>query len=203
MTMERHTTDRETCIQDFMHTRLRYLLLIATICCSLTVFAQKNELALTGGGYFPTGANTNLGIAAVVEGSFAHRIFSVPTVGIYAELPVAHSFDTGVRAINGSYTATFITPGLKLKLLPSFFASPYFVAGVGLAHFSAKGPSFNDGDTSAAYDIGGGLDVKVIPFVSLRGEIRNFNSGGLGFAVPGVSGRQNNLVATGGIVLRF
>ncbi len=45
--------------------------------------------------------------------------------------------------------------------------------------------------------------MKVFPFVSLRGEIRNFNSGGVGFIVPGVSGRQNNILATGGIVLRF
>ncbi len=102
------------------------------------LLAQKNELAITAGGYFPAGANTNLGISGVVEGSFAHRIFSVPTVGIYAEIPVARTFDTGLKSIGGNYTGTFVTPGLKVKLAPSFFASPYFVAGVGIAHFGAK-----------------------------------------------------------------
>lgn len=190
-----------------MRNLLRFLVLIMILCASCALFAQKNELAFTAGGYFPAGAQTDLSIGGAVEGSFAHRIFSVPLAGIYAELPVAHTFNTGIRAIDGNYNATFVTPSLKLKLAPGFIASPYFLAGIGVAHFSASGgttaPSATIGNTSFAYDVGGGLDVKVFPFVSLRGEVRNFNSGGLGFIVPGASGRQNNVVATGGIVLRF
>jgi opacity protein-like surface antigen len=187
-----------------MRKQVLLTLLFTSLLAPCTILAQKNELAITAGGYFPAGAQTDLGIAGVVEGSFAHRIFSAPVVGVYAEFPVAHTFDTGISAINGNYTATFFTPSLKLKLAPGFFASPYFVAGVGIAHFSAKAASgATDSHTSAAYDIGGGLDVKVFPFVSLRGEVRDFNSGGLGFIVPGVGGRQNNVIATGGIVLRF
>jgi opacity protein-like surface antigen len=187
-----------------MRKQVLVLLLLVLLLTPCALFAQKNELAVTAGGYFPAGAQTNLGIAGVVEGSFAHRIFSVPTVGIYAEFPLAHTFDTGIRAIDGNYTATFFTPSLKLKLAPGFFMSPYFVAGVGIAHFSAKtGSGATDSNTSAAYDIGGGLDIKFFPFLSLRGEVRDFNSGGVGFIVPGVGGRQNNVLATGGIVLRF
>ena len=121
-----------------MRRHIRSLLLLTLVLGPSALLAQKNELAITAGGYFPAGANTNLGISGVVEGSFAHRIFSVPTVGIYAEIPVARTFDTGLKSIGGNYTGTFVTPGLKVKLAPSFFASPYFVAGVGIAHFGAK-----------------------------------------------------------------
>lgn len=182
-----------------MHTRLRIGLVGAFVLLSLFVHAQSNELAVTAGGYFPAGVQTDVGISGVVQGSFAHRIFSAPLVGIYLELPVARTFDTGIRAVNGNYTATFVTPSLKLKVSPGFLASPYFLAGVGVAHFS----SGENSNTSTAWDVGGGLDVKIFPFVSLRGEVRNYNSGGLSFAVPGAFGRQNNVLATGGLVLRF
>lgn len=190
-----------------MREHVRFLPFLVCMLVSCAVFAQKNELAVTAGGYFPAGVQTDLSIGGAVEGSVAHRIFSVPLVGIYAELPVAHTFNTGIRAISGNYNATFVTPSVKLKLAPGFIASPYFLAGIGVAHFSASGgtlgPSATFGNTSFAYDVGGGLDVKIFPFVSLRGEVRNFNSGGLGFVLPSVSGRQNNVLVTGGIVLRF
>jgi len=169
--------------------------------------AQANELSLTGGGYFPSSSQVDLGTGWAVEGSFAHRIFSVPLVGIYAEFPLAHNFNTAIKTLPGSYTGTFFTPGLKLKFAPGFFASPYLAAGVGLGHLHAAAQTptalLGKGDNSAAYDFGGGLDIKVFPFVSLRAEVRDFNSGGLGFAVPGISSRQNHLFVTGGVVLRF
>lgn len=185
--------------------------MVLGLCVLLTVTglatAQKLELAVTAGGYVPAGVQTDIHTAAIVEGSLAYRIFHVPLAAVYVEVPVARTFDVGINALQGDYTATFVTPGLKLKLAPEFIASPYFVAGVGVAHFSAQGilsgSPVDQSSTSAAVDFGGGVDLKVFPFVSLRGEIRNVNSGGLGFAVPFISGRQNNILATGGVVLRF
>ncbi len=57
-----------------------------------------------------------------------------------------------------------------------------------------------------AFDVGGGLDMKILPHTSLRGQIRDFNSGGLD--LPSLlstvaTGRQNNLFVTGGIAVRF
>ena len=184
---------------------------ILLFCILLTLsslsLAQSNELAVTVGGYVPTSIQTDVHTAAIIEGSFAHRIFHVPFAGVYFEVPVARSFDVGLNALQGNYTATFVTPGLKLKLAPEFPVSPFFVAGIGVSHFSARGTlsgsDVNRSETSAAVNFGGGLDAKVFPFISLRGEIRYFNSGGLGFAVPFISGRQSNIMATGGIVLRF
>jgi opacity protein-like surface antigen len=187
--------------------RAGWVLILALLAVPATAVAQKVELAVTGGGYFPTGTRANVGNAAAIEGTFAYRVFHVPLISLYGEVPVARTFDAGLNAINGSYTGTFVTPGLKVKIAPAFFVSPYFSAGVGVAHFDASGrnggASINRSNNSLAYGLAGGLDMKIFPFVSLRGEIRDFNSGGLGFVVPGVSGRQNNLVASAGIVLRF
>jgi hypothetical protein len=191
-----------------MQDRIRAVLLLSLLWVIPSAsFAQSNELAVTVGGYAPTSVQTDVHAAAIVEGSFAHRIFHAPLAGVYIEVPVARSFDVGLSALEGNYTATFVTPGLKLKLAPEFPVSPFFVAGIGVAHFSAKGTltgsSVDRSDTSAAVDFGGGLDAKVFPFVSLRGEVRYFNTGGLGFAVPFISGRQSNIMGTAGIVIRF
>lgn len=179
-----------------------FVLVLLLACGSAS--AQKYEFSLSGGGYFPAGTNADTSsVAGAVEGTFAGRIFSVPLASVYFEVPVARTYDVGLSGSRGNYVGTFVTPGLKLKLAPRFFASPYFVAGVGVAHLSSSGSVGSHSDTSSALAFGGGLDVKILPFVSLRGEARNINSGGLEFAVPGASGRQNNVLVTGGVVLRF
>jgi Outer membrane protein beta-barrel domain len=169
---------------------------------------QNNDLALTGGGQFAVTNPLNVGAAWAVEGTFAHALLSVPLASISAELPVAGSFTSSIPTLNGlriarSYSALFLTPGVRLRLAPSFPLSPYFSAGIGLARFNRQ---YFDGTTSPsstmAFDIGGGLDLKIFPFVSLRGEIRDFNSGGIGLQSL-VFGRQNNIFVTFGLALRF
>lgn len=170
--------------------------------------AQKNDIALTGGGYFNVSSPLSLGAAPALEGTFAHRIASVPLLGIYAELPVAGSFSSDIPTLSGltvarSYTSLFITPGVRVRLAPSFPISPYVAAGLGYARFNRQ--LFNgtsSADSTFALDIGGGVDLKILPIVGLRAEVRDFNSGGVGLQTL-VLGRQNNLFVTAGIALRF
>jgi len=79
----------------------------------------------------------------------------------------------------------------------------FFKVGVGLTRFNRH---INGGATSAsptaAFDIGGGLDIKLASFISLRRELRDVNSGGLGLQTS-VAGRQNNVFATIGLAFRF
>ncbi|HLK33185.1 MAG TPA: outer membrane beta-barrel protein [Terriglobales bacterium] len=170
--------------------------------------AQKNDIALTAGGYFSASNPLDLGVAPALEGTFAHRIASVPLLGLYAEIPVAGSFSSDIPTLSGltvarSYTSLFITPGLRVRLAPSFPLSPYVSAGLGYARFNRQ--LFN-GTSSAnstfAFDIGGGLDLKFLPLIGLRAEVRDFNSGGLGLETLAL-GRQNNVFVTAGITLRF
>jgi len=170
--------------------------------------AQSNEVALTGGGYFAASNPLDLGVAWALEGSVAHRVFGVPFVSVYGELPIAGSFSSSIPTLSGftiakSYNSLFITPGVRLRIWPSFPISPYLAAGLGYSRFTRKlFDGTNTVDNGFAWDVGGGLDVKVLPFISLRGEVRDFNSGDLGLESL-ATGRQNNLFVTGGIAVRF
>ena len=170
--------------------------------------AQKNDLGVTFGGYFTADNPLSAGTAFAIEGSYARQIFAVPALQFSVELPVAGSFDSFapssiIPLIGNSYTALFITPGVRARLAPSFFLSPYVAVGAGLAHFNN---SLNGGGSSSnnsfAADFGGGLDLKVFPHVSLRAEVRDFYSGSPGLN-PLFVQRQNNLVVTGGVGIRF
>jgi hypothetical protein len=183
---------------------------LLVILASLPVLAQKNELAIGAGGYFPVNL-TGVGNAAAIEGSFAHRIASVPFLSAYIELPVVGTLTSNVSNFgltsSASYSALFIAPGLRVKFAPGFFISPWLAAGGGLAHFSGNSGlrllSGTDTTNTGVFDYGGGLDLKVAPYLSLRGEARDFYSGGLGFDLANFNQRQHNIVVTGGLVLRF
>ncbi len=195
--------------------KILVLISLLVLACVLPTAAQKNELAIGAGGYFPLGL-TGIGSAAAVEGSFAHRIASVPLVSLYLELPVVGTLNSTVRTFglvsSASYSALFVAPGLRVKLAPGFFLSPWLAVGGGLAHYSGNTGlrllSGSDSHNAGVVDFGGGLDVKVFPHVSLRGEVRDFYSGGLGFNVAGfnllnLDQAQHNIVGTAGLVLRF
>jgi hypothetical protein len=124
------------------------------------------------------------------------------------EVPFVAGFSnqrTLTSLFNGqNYNSLYFTPGIKVKFVPGFFLSPYLAGGVGLAHFSASNGGGSENDFAA--DIGGGLDIKVLPHVSLRGEVRDFitDTPGLSFNVlQNIIGKTNSIVASGGVVIRF
>jgi len=175
---------------------------------SVCAMAQSTDVALTAGGYFAVSNPADLGAAFALEGTVAHRVAEIPLASVAVEVPIAGSFKSSIPTLSGlavarSYTSLFITPGVRLRLAPSFPVSPYLSAGLGYGRFNR---TFFNGRTSAestfAVDIGGGLDFKVLPFVGLRAEIRDFNSGGVGIETLAL-GRQNNLFVTLGLALRF
>lgn len=180
------------------------LLLVCVLCGA--AFAQKNEVAITGGGYFPFGID-GVGSGGAIEGSFAHRIFNPEVAAVYVEVPVAVAFNVSQVSLlgQGKYSSFFLTPALKLKVIPGFFFSPWLSLGAGLARYNAtQFTTFSQSVSNhAVLQIGGGLDVKVLPHVSLRGEVRDFYSAlpTLVF-LPG-AGHQHNLLTTAGVVFRF
>lgn len=184
-------------------------LAIIVLTLPLAARAQKVELALTAGGDFISNPNYTTDRTWAIQGSFARRVAWLPLVSAYFELPVGASFDTTPNLVTiGQQLRTsslFVTPGLKVKLTTPVF-QPYAVAGVGLGHFSMK--AINVGSTTSASSnnltvgFGGGVDTHFLPFLALRGEVRDYFSGQpeVGFST---SGRQHNVFVTGGLVLRF
>lgn len=169
--------------------------------------AQSNELALTVGVYFPTNSQVGAGDAFAVGGSFAHRVASLPLIAAYVEVPVFATFNSTANAYataNGhaQYSTLFVTPGLKLKIAPEFPISPYLVAGGGIVHFSKSNVATDDSTYSGTFDVGGGLDWKILPFFSARGEVRDFYAGSPNI-VSGFNNREHQLITTVGLVFRF
>lgn len=174
----------------------------------VNAFAQKNEFAVEASGLFPSANNLSFEPSLGYQLNYAHRFFGVPGASLYVEVPFLAGFNnnrTLTSLFTGqNYNSLYVTPGVKLKLLPAFPLSPYLAAGIGVAHFSASHSSASESDF--AFDIGGGLDLKIFPHVSLRGEVRDFitDTPGLGFNVlQNFVGKSNNVVASGGVVLRF
>ena len=192
-----------------MQTLRQKIPIVLLVLIAPLAFAQKNDFGFTLGGYIAASSPLNLGAAGALEGSYARRVASVPAISLSAELPIAESFTSSVPTLNGltlarSYTSLFITPGARVRLAPSFFISTYLAAGLGYGRFNRK---LFDGTTSASgafvLDVGGGLDIKILPFISLRGEIRDFNSTSPGLESLFSAGRQDNLFFTLGVGVRF
>jgi len=172
---------------------------------AVTAFAQKNEFAVEASGQFPSAGNLSFDPAVGYQLNFAHRLVGVPGAGIYLEVPFLAGFSDqrNYNLFGGvqNYKSLYVTPGIKVKLLPAFPLSPYLAAGIGVAHFNSAAYSGSENDF--AIDVGGGLDMKVFPHVSLRGEVRDFitDTPNLNFYFAG--GKTNNVVVSGGLVLRF
>lgn len=168
--------------------------------------AQKNEFAVEAAGVVNASA-TNPGFGTGVQLNYAHRLIGVPGVGLYVEVPFVAGFNgteynvLQLKRVN--YNNCFVTPGLKVKFVPGFFLSPYLAAGVGFAHFTNTGLN-GTSDTTYAVDFGGGFDIKLIRYLALRLEARDFYTP-TPVLIPfaGSLGNQNNVAVSGGVVVRF
>jgi opacity protein-like surface antigen len=194
----------------------RVLLLIGAVVALLfpiAAAAQKNEAGVLFGGYAALGSSLDVTPSFALEGVYARQILSLGLLGAYLELPVLGTFHTGTQRniyALGSYSALFVTPGFKVKFAPGYLFSPYLVAGGGVAHFSSNVPSnqalstvgIETSGNKAVFDLGGGLDIKLLPHLILRGEVRDFHS-----ATPTVLGilgiTGHHLVGAGGLALKF
>lgn len=117
--------------------------------------------------------------------------------------------ETTIGAATRDFAALYVTPALRLKLLPSSRVSPWLTGGGGYALYE-QSLQRRDGQPNSAPRLihrgqamfGGGVDVKVLRWVALRGEFRDFYTGSPAFNIP-QSGGQHNIVVGGGFVLRF
>jgi len=182
---------------------------------STVAAAQKIDLALTVGAYHPVNNSFGSGNAFAIEGNVGFRLASVPFVALYFELPVAGTLDSTVPASAltspGTYSSLFLTPGVRLKIAPGFPISPYVATGGGLARFNRSASQTPAGSSTTVnkgvWDIGGGLDMKMAPFLGLRAEVRDFYSGSPELRISQITGtfsqRQHNIVGSAGLVVRF
>ncbi len=176
---------------------LRFALLFLFL-VPVSGFAQGNEIGFVVGGTtspnsgipfsvigqaISSTANLQFGTGITYEGVLAHRLLNAHIASIYLELPVLGSPNRDLNSNNygniGSFSSIFVTPSLKLKISGPGF-SPFLSAGGGIAHFTTtpSGSSQSNGSTTGALQLGAGLDISTpIPFLALRGEVREFLTG--------------------------
>jgi len=194
------------------------LLLVAAF--SASAMAQKHELALTLGGNFPKNDQANPGNSFAVGAQYDGRIFHVPTLALYLDVPIVVATNTSFNSpspllcpiptcpafVRDNYRSFFFTPGVKLRFgAPAVPFQPYVVGGVGLAHYSTAGNTFFGPNSSnkAVFEVGGGVDIKLVPHVGLRGEVRDFISGTPNLAAVTNTGHQHNIAPQVGLVFKF
>ncbi|MGC4054205.1 MAG: outer membrane beta-barrel protein [Paludibaculum sp.] len=180
--------------------------------------APRHEIGLTLGGVFGPSRDSgntkfkpNAGVA--LQANYGYRLWSNRTVGVYGEAHFLASpnrtVDTGNPNATRDFASLFVTPGVRVKFRPTARISPYAVVGGGYGQFE-QSTFLVGGDPNPAarrvhrgvFDFGGGIDSKLWRFVGLRAEIRDFYSGSPLYNAA-LSGGQHNIVAGGGIVLRF
>ncbi len=190
--------------------------------CAPVAFAQENELGVLVGRMKTgdRGLRSLEPIEAAFDGAvtyqfnYANRIVDGDLASLHWELVITGAPRTNVRSTSlllpRNYSSLFLTPGLKLKVFPGGGLSPYLVAGVGGGRFAASetnvGGAPNTGDRSNftwVFNYGGGVDLRLIGPVAVRGEVRDFVTGNPSFNAPFLSNKQHNIFVAGGIVVRW
>jgi outer membrane protein with beta-barrel domain len=150
---------------------------------------------------------------------YARRIAGAGPVAIHVELSALRQPDHDVtvttdnRSIGlsatGKAAATFITPSVRVQFLPKGRVSPWITGGYGYAHLS--GDFITTSHTKGAAEFGGGIDVRMLPHLALRGEVRDFWTGGTLksqalFTLTGgtaLTSHIQHIFAGAGVVLKF
>jgi hypothetical protein len=148
------------------------------------------------------------------QATFARRIWTGRETAVSVEVPFLASPAFTVATPGGSlpkeYAALYLTPGVRLTVLPNRLVSLFGSVGGGYARYSeskelANGnPNPNQRDTNTgAFQFGGGVDVHAFRWLGFRGEVRDLYTGPRNFSVATPHENVHNVVASGGFALRF
>jgi hypothetical protein len=205
--------------------RLAITALLAACIIVPEAMAQKNELSgLIGRTFISdqtiTGSTLSdnklrFGDGLTFEANYARRVLDGNLLSVSLEVPFVFSFDEDLHAalpnrIPEDYRSYFVTPAAKLNVFSASAVSPWVSVGGGFGHFSPSSELLfggnntgKTGTTTGVFQVGGGLDVRLIRKFSLRGEVRDFWSGVPQTNVATDKSRQHNLFVSAGVVWHF
>ncbi len=201
---------------------MRKFIILFSMIAGLCVFAsaQSSELAVTAGAKLSQSFNNSGGTSQTdVDPSFTFGVsFAARVVGNsglalqvvipFTGVPSSHLTSNNLFTAK-SYSAYYVTPGLRLKLAPDGVVSPWIEAGVGIVHFGPSStnlgnvPSGFSSTTKMASMAGAGLDIRPSHSpIGFRGAIHEFYTGTPDVSLPKFN-IHNNVIVDGGIVFRF
>jgi len=204
--------------------KLRSVLLLLTMAAA-SVFAQmdeaasKQEVGLTLGGLFNRSRSNGptrleLGPGTALQANYGYRFFERANYAVYGEVHVLANPQRQVTSIDQTLTrdvaTIFLTPGVRVKFRPRNKFAPYLAAGAGYAEFEQSDYRLDGKPNQASRElsrgvinVGAGVDMKFWRFVGLRAEVRDFYSASPAYNTNAIGGGQHNVVAGGGLLLRF
>jgi hypothetical protein len=113
-------------------------------------------------------------------------------------------------AVPLEYASLYLTPGLRVTVLLKAPVSLFGAIGGGYARYSEsklkadRSPNPDQRDTNAgALQFGGGIDVRGFEWMGFRAEVRDIHTGARNFSIATPGPRVHNVVASGGLVVRF
>ncbi len=196
--------------------------LLALASFSFAQSESKNEVGLLLGALstgsrelqLPARSQADIGSGLTYQVNYARRIVAAKVASLHIEVLFAATPLVEVKSTNTliprDYASLFLTPGLKLKFVPGWRVSPYVAAGGGFARFRESDFRTNNqpntgkiGTNTGVFNYGGGVDLSVFRYLSLRGEVRDFVTGNPSFNALFLSNRQHNVLTSGGIVIHF
>lgn len=195
------------------------VLLTVAILAGNAVAQKSNEVAGTIGRTFITDQNVSggdtihFGDGLTYEANYAHRFVNFGVFGISLEVPFVvdptEKLQYNVNLVPAAFKSYFITPAARVNLFPSTSFSPWVSVGAGFGYFTPSStlefngtPNPGKSRTAGVFQVGGGLDVRVIGNFKIRGEIRDFYSGEPPINLNS-SNRYSNLYAAAGVVFSF
>jgi hypothetical protein len=182
--------------------------------------SQNQELTFSLGG-IPGQTRSFQGSAGAAQISadrsfginYGHRFLDAKIAALYGELEFVAIPNRALTAASATvpqnYASLYLTPGVRLKFLPGSRLSPWAAIGGGYGLYQQSAQLSNGQNTTnkflnrGVFEYGGGLDYRLFRFIGLRGEVRDFFSGNPNLNVALNSSTQHNVVASGGIILRF
>jgi opacity protein-like surface antigen len=189
---------------------------LAAVCFAQEDAGQKNELALGLGG-LPALSRSDTpsldaGTGVAFQVNYGRRFLNHRKVALYGEINFLASplryVSSSVPTATHDFASLYLTPGIRVKFLPTSRISPYALVGGGYADYEQSTMRIDGQPNSVSrelargvFDFGAGVEVRVWRFLALRGEARDFYSGSPAYNIPTISGGQHNIVATGALVL--
>src|SRR5215472_8936445 len=212
--------------------RLIFATSFLVLAFSTTALAQSADVSFVAAAPFVSDSNANVLVICpgptcplapnkivtshevFLEGTVAVRTLNLRLASLHLEVPFAGlpsqklTLSSSPSTVIGHMSSVFVTPSFRLKVAPGAPIAPWISFGGGWARYSADaGPTTNKG----ALQYGGGIDFKTgIPFLGLRGEVRDFVTGSPNFPTailfntPTQGGlNHHNVLAGGGAVFSF
>ena len=200
-------------------TRLAVVVMVSVCACATQATAQKNELSgLVGRTFISDQVITtstfsdnklNFGGGLTFEGAYARRVLGEGLLSISLEVPFVFNPDEDLHLhtnpVSAGFKSFFVTPAARLNIFSASAVSPWVSVGGGFGYFSGSTsiPTHTMSTTTGVFQIGGGLDVRLIRKFSLRAEARDFWSGVPELGVTTDQSRQHNLFVGAGVVWHF